>query len=496
MPLREFKKSQLNQNGMTMPLDNASVRPKPDDALTSIADYTGKYEIINPDAWRMARYCVMDALGCAVEALNFPDCTKLLGPVVPGMICPDGSRIPGTRYELDPVRAAFNIGTMIRWLDFNDCFPAANGGHPSDNLGGILAVADYLSRTRVRAGKPPLLMRDVLEALIKSYEIQGVLSLDNDFARLGCDYLPFPKVAATAVITRMLGGSHEEIVNAVSNAWADGISLNVYRQGSNTGSRKSWAGGETTSRAVALGLMAMKGEMGYPAVLSARNCGFYDALFEGKPFRFQRPFGSYVMENIMFKLVPSASLAQSAVECAFKLHAAVKDRVAKIASITIRCHDKLIESMDKKGALTNPADRDHCAQYVVAIGLIHGKLGTMDFDEEFAADPRIDHLRALMTVTEEPRYTADRRDPAKRSNANALEIRFRDGSCLPKVEVEYPWGHPRCRAEGIPMLEAKFSKHLARRFPHKQQSAIIDSFADQGRFEATPVNEFLSRFVI
>ncbi|MBI3936793.1 MAG: bifunctional 2-methylcitrate dehydratase/aconitate hydratase [Betaproteobacteria bacterium] len=479
-----------------MSAHGSNVRPAPDQVLTDIADYVCGHEIAGAEAYRVARYCVIDALGCALEALAYPECTKLLGPVVPGIVVPHGARVPGTSFELDPVTAAFNTGSLIRWLDFNDSFTAAEGGHPSDNLGGILATADYLSRSRALRGKPPLAMRDVLTALIKAYEIQGVLSLENNFTRLGCDHAVLVRVASTATVTRMLGGGREEIINAVSNAWADGVTLKAYRQAPNTGTRKSWAGGDATSRAVRLALMALKGEMGYPSVLTAKTFGFYDALFRGQPFRFQRPYGSYVLENVMFKFVPAGMHSQTAVECAFKLHPLVKDRLDGIEAITIRSHEKLIGIMDKSGPLNNPADRDHCAQYVVAVGLIYGRLAGSDFEDEFAADPRIDPLRAKMKVVEDPRYTREFHDPAKRSSANAIEVRFRDGSSAPAVEVEYPVGHPRRRAEGIPMLEAKFRATLARRFPPRQQAAILEICLDQARFEATPADEFVDRFVI
>lgn len=479
-----------------MPSHSSNVRPAPDKVLVDIANYVAGCKITRAEAYRTARYCLIDALGCALEALSYPECTKLLGPIVPGIVIANGARVPGTRFELDPVRAAFNLGAMIRWLDFNDSFTAAEGGHPSDNLGGILATADYLSRRRIAAGKPPLVMRDVLTAMIKAYEIQGVLSLENNFTRLGFDHAALARVASTAVVTGMLGGGREEIINAVSNAWADGLTLKIYRQAPNIGSRKSWAGGDATSRAVLFGLMAVRGEMGYPSVLTAKTFGFYDALFNGRPFKFQRRYGSYVLEHVMFKFVAAGMHGQTAVECALKLHPLVKDRLDEIGAITIMGTEKLIGIMDKRGALSNPADRDHCVQYVVAVGMIFGGLTASDFEDEFAADPRIDRLRAKMKVVENPRYTRDFHAPAKRSSANAIQVRFKDGSSIPKVEVEYPIGHPRRRAEGIPMLEAKFKTHLARRFPPGQQAAILALCRDQARLEATPVNALVDRFVI
>lgn len=475
---------------------SSSARPGPDKVLVDIANYVDGREIGSARAYHTARYCLLDALGCALEALSYPECTKLLGPIVPGAVISNGARVPGTHFELDPVRAAFNIGAMIRWLDFNDSFTAAEGGHPSDNLGGILATADYLSRTRITEGRPPLVMRDVLIAMIKAYEIQGVLSLENNFTRLGFDHAALVRVASTAVVTKMLGGGREEIINAVSNAWADGLTLKVYRQSPNIGSRKSWAGGDASSRAVMFGLMAVKGEMGYPSVLTAKTFGFYDALFKGKPFKFQRRYGSYVLEHVMFKFVAAGMHGQTAVECALKLHPLVKDRLDEIDAITITSTEKLIGIMDKRGPLNNPADRDHCVQYVVAVGMIHGRLAASDFEDGFAADPRIDRLRAKMKVVENPRYTRDFHAPAKRSSANAIQVRFKDGSSTSKLEVEYPIGHPRRRAEGIPMLEAKFKANLARRLPPKQRAAILALCLDQARLEATPVNEFVDWFVI
>ena len=476
---------------------DSNARPAPDQVLTDIADYVIDYQITSPETYRAARYFVMDALGCAMEALNFPECTKLLGPAVPGTIVPRGARVPGTSFELDPMTAAFNLGTMIRWLDFNEVFSGVlDGGHPSDNLGAILATADYLSRKRVAEDRPALVMREVLTAMVKSCEIHGIMALDNSTSRFGVDNMTMARVAATAVVTHMMGGSREEIINAVSNAWADGAALRVYRQGANTGTRKSWAGGDAASRAVWLGAMALKGEMGYPSALTAKTYGFYDAIFRGEPLQFRRPYGATMLESVIFKFIAAGLHGQSAAECAFRLHPLVRDRLEDIESISIKTHRSLLGIMDKQGPLSNPADRDHCAQYVIAVALIHGKLDTSDYEDDFAADPRIDRLRAKMTVVEDPRYTRDRVDPAKQSNAISIEVRFKDGSSAPKVEVEYPLGHVRRRAEALPSLEAKFRKHLARRFPQKQQAAILEICLDQARLEATPVNEFVDRFVI
>lgn len=471
-------------------------RPAPDQALRDIADYVSDYEIRNPGAYRMARLCLMDAIGCAIEALNFPECTRMLGPPVPGMHFNRGARVPGTPLDLDPVSAAFNFATTIRWLDFNDALAAAQGGHPSDSIGAILAVADYLARNRA-APASPLSMREVLTAIIKCYEIQGVLSLENNFARLGFDYVILPKVAATAVVTHLLGGTRDQIINAVSNAWADGVNLTIFRHGNNTGPRKSWAGGDAASRAVLLALMATKGEMGYPSVLTAKNFGFHDAVLRGETLKVPRRYGDWVMENVIaFKFVPAGMQGQSAAECAFRLHPLVKDRLDDIAAIEIKSHDRMMKIMNKTGPLTNPADRDHCAQYLVAIGLIQGHIGTQDFSDAFAADPRIDALRAKMAVEEEPRYTRDFHDPAKRTNTHSIQIRFRDGSLLPEVKVEYPLGHPPLHDDAIPLLEAKFTRHLQTRFTPERVQSLLELFRDQQRVEQMPVDDFMSALVL
>jgi 2-methylcitrate dehydratase len=475
----------------------SNVRPDPDQPLVDIADYVLHYEVASKEAYNTARLCLMDTLGCGLEALSYPACTKLLGPIVPGTVVPNGAKVPGTQFQLDPVMAAFNIGAMIRWLDFNDTWLAAEWGHPSDNLGGILAVADWLSRTAVANGKKPLVMREVLTAMIKAHEIQGVMALENSFNRVGLDHVVLVKLASTAVVTRMLGGSREEIINALSQAWVDGQSLRTYRHAPNTGSRKSWAAGDATSRAVRLALITMKGEMGYPSVLSAKGWGFYDVLFKGNQFKFQRPYGSYVMEHVLFKIsFPAEFHAQTAVECAMALHPQVKDRLDQIEKIAIRTHESAIRIIDKKGPLHNPADRDHCIQYMVAVPLIHGRLTAADYEDDVAADPRIDALRAKMECVEDKGFSKDYHDPDKRSIANAITIHFKDGSKTPEVVVEYPIGHRRRRAEGIPVLEAKFRTNLVRRFAAKQATAIMALCKDQERLEATPVNEFVDLFVI
>ena len=480
---------------MSAPISN--IRPKPDKVLTDIADYVVGVRIKSQEAYNTARLCLMDTLGCGLEALEYPACTKLLGPIVPGTVVPNGAKVPGTPYQLDPVAAAFNIGTMIRWLDFNDTWLAAEWGHPSDNLGGILATADWLSRTRLAQGKQPLVVRDVLTGMIKAHEIQGVIALENSFNRVGLDHVVLVKVASTAIVTHMMGGTREEIVNALSNAWVDGQSLRTYRHAPNTGSRKSWAAGDATSRAVRLALMALKGEMGYPSALTAKTWGFYDVLFKGKPFRLGRLYGSYVMEHILFKIsYPAEFHAQTAVEAAIRLHPQVKDRLDDIKKIVLTTHQSAIRIIDKKGPLSNPADRDHCIQYMAAIGLIKGSLTAADYEDEAAADARIDRLRSKMTCVENKQWSRDYLDPAKRSIANALQVFFNDGSKTGKVAVEYPLGHRRRRKEGVPLLEAKFRTNLARRFPPKQQQAILALCLDPQRLAATPVNEFVDLFVV
>ena len=475
---------------MSAPISN--VRPKPDKVLTDIADYATKYTISSSDAYETARYCLMDTLGCGFEALEYPACTKLLGPIVRGTVVPNGARVPGTQFQLDPIQAAFNLGAMIRWLDFNDTWLAAEWGHPSDNLGGILMAADWLSRNQ-----HPLVMRDVLTGMIKAHEIQGVLALENSFNRVGLDHVVLVKVASTAVVASMIGCTYDEVVNAVSHAWLDGQSLRTYRHAPNTGSRKSWAAGDATSRAVRLALIAKTGEMGYPSVLSAKTWGFYDVLFKGNEFKFQRPFGSYVMEHVLFKIsFPAEFHSQTAAEAAMTLHPVVKNRIEDIERITIRTHEAAIRIIDKKGPLNNPADRDHCIQYMVAVPLIFGRLTASDYEDDVASDPRIDALRDKIVCVEDKQFTKDYHDPEKRSIANALTVEFKDGKKLSEVVVEYPIGHKRRRQEGIPYLIEKFETNLARRFPEKQQKAILDLCMDPKKLEQTPVNEFVDLMVI
>ena len=478
----------------------SNVRSAPDQVLVDIVDYVLDYRIDSALALATARKCLIDTLGCGLEALSYPACTKLLGPIVPGTVVPNGAKVPGTQFQLDPVQAAFNIGAMIRWLDFNDTWLAAEWGHPSDNLGAILATADWLSRSAVAVGKKPLVMKDVLVAMVKAHEIQGVIALENSFNRVGLDHVLLVKLASTAVVGQMLGLSRDELVNAVSLAFVDGHALRTYRHAPNTGSRKSWAAGDATSRAVRLALIAKTGEMGYPSVLTAKTWGFYDVLFKGQPFKFQRSYGSYVMENVLFKIsFPAEFHAQTAAEAAMTLHGRLRAngaRVEDIAKITIRTHEAAIRIIDKSGPLANPADRDHCIQYMVAVPLIFGRLTAADYEDAVAADPRIDALRSKIVCVEDPRFTADYHDPNKRSIANALTVEFDDGTKLDEVVVEYPIGHKRRRAEGIPLLVEKFKTNLARRFPDKQRQAILDASLDQAKLEAMPVSEYVDLYVI
>ena len=478
----------------------SNVRPKADKVLVDIVDYVTKYKIKSKDAYETARYCLMDTLGCGFEALEYPACTKLLGPIVQGTVVPNGARVPGTQFQLDPVKAAFDIGAMIRWLDFNDTWLAAEWGHPSDNLGGILATADWLSRNAVASGRAPLTVNDVLTAMIKAHEIQGCIALENSFNKVGLDHVVLVKVASTAVVAQMLGLTRDEIINAVSLAWVDGQSLRTYRHSPNTGSRKSWAAGDATSRAVRLALIAKTGEMGYSSVLSAKTWGFYDVLFKGNSFKFQRPYGSYVMEQILFKIsFPAEFHSQTAVEAAMTLHGQLNKlgkNAADIKKITIRTHEACIRIIDKKGPLNNPADRDHCIQYMVAVPLIFGRLTAEDYEDDVASDPRIDALRAKISCVEDKQFTKDYLDPNRRSIANALTVEFNDGTKLKEVVVEYPIGHKRRRKEGMPLLVEKFKTNLARVFPAKQADAIMDLCMDSKRLAATPAHEFVDLMII
>ena len=473
---------------------NASIPA--DEVMTTVADYVHDYVIDSDEAYQTARACLADTLGCGILALRFPECTKLLGPVVEGTVVPNGARVPGTSYVLDPIRAAFNIGAMIRWLDFNDTWLAAEWGHPSDNLGGILAIADYLSRKNIAEGKAPLTVQDVLTAMIKAHEIQGEFAMLNSFNRIGHDHVILVKVASAAVTTAMLGGSNDQIVNSVSQAWIDTGPLRTYRHAPNTGSRKSWAAGDATSRGLSIAFTTMTGEMGYPTALTAKRWGFYDVMLQGTPFAFQRPFTSYVMENVLFKIsFPAEFHAQTAVECAIQLYPLIKDRLDEIASIEMETHESAIRIIDKKGPLNNPADRDHCLQYMTAIGLLKGNLTADDYEDAASQDPRIDALRDKMNVVENKQYSIDYHDPEKRSIANAVTIHFQDGTSTARVAVEYPIGHRRRRAEGIPLLFKKFEANLNTLFSNDKAAALNALFQDHETLCAMPVNELMDMFV-
>jgi len=478
----------------------STVRPEPDAILQQIADYVLEVEKITSDeALDTARLCLMDALGCGLLALNYPDCTKLLGPIVPGATMPGtGARVPGTSYELDPIQAAFNIGTIVRWLDFNDTWLAAEWGHPSDNLGAILAVGDYLSRNAIRAGDEAFTMRDVLIAMIQAYEVQGILALENGFNRVGLDHVVLVRIASTGVVTRLLGGLRSDIIAALSNAFIDGGALRVYRHAPNTGSRKSWAAGDAASRAVRLALQALRGEMGYPSALSAKLWGFQDVLLRGKPLRIpNQGFATYVMENILFKIsFPAEFHAQTAVEAALALHPEVKDRLGAIERVTIETQESAKRIIDKTGPLHNPADRDHCIQYMVAIPLIFGRLSAEDYQDRVAQDPRIDRLRERMEVLENRDFTADYLDPAKRSIGNSVQVFFANGKQTDRVAIEYPVGHRRRRKEGIPLLLEKFERNVRGRIPPRNADSILELCANQGRLESTPVYRFMNLFVV
>ena len=462
-------------------------RPQPDQVLVDIADYVCDYEVDSEEAYSTARYCLMDSLACAMLALKFPGCTQLLGPMVPGAELPKGARVPGTSYQLEPAQAAFNLGVMIRYLDFNDTWLAAEWGHPSDNLGAILAVADYVSRQNVAAGKAPLSIKDVLAAMIKAHEIQGVLALENSFNQVGLDHVILVRIASTAVVTRMLGGNREQVIDAVSNAWIDGGALRTYRHAPNTGSRKSWAAGDACRRAVTLALMVLRGEMGYPSALTAEVWGFYDVLFKGKPFQFQRPYGSYVMENVLFKIsFPAEFHAQTAVECALQLHPEVADRIDSIERISIETQEAGARIIDKTGPLNNYADRDHCIQYMVAVPLIFGELTAESYNDDVAADPRIDALRDKMDVRENTSFTEDYFDPEKRGIGNAIQIFFDDGSSTERVEISYPIGHRRRRNEGIPVLIEKFKSAITAHYDEAHAADIEAACENQESLEAMP----------
>jgi len=472
-------------------------RPPTDRLLQDITNYVLDFKILSEEAYQTAYLDLLDTLGCGLQALAFPACTRLLGPLVPGMIVKNGARVPGTNFVLDPVQAAFNIGAMIRWLDFNDTWLAAEWGHPSDNLGGILAVADWVSQNPTPNRKNGLTVHDVLIAMIKAHEIQGVIALENSFNRVGLDHVLLVKIASTAVVTAMLGGSQDQVINALSNAWVDGQALRTYRHAPNTGSRKSWAAGDATSRAVRLALMAIQGEMGYPSALSAPTWGFQDVLFKGKEIKLNQPFGSYVMENVLFKIsFPAEFHAQTAVEAAFQLHPKVIGKLDEIEKVIITSHESAIRIIDKKGPLHNPADRDHCIQYMTAVGLLYGKLQAEQYEDHFARNPEIDLLREKMEVVEDKQFSRDYLDPEKRSITNAVQVLFKDGSRTENVLVEYPLGHRRRRKEGIPLLLKKWENSVLNHYNPEQAEQILKVCYDQQYLQDLPVHEFLNVLVI
>jgi len=472
-------------------------RPDPDQAMVDIANYVVDYKIDTAEAFTTARYMLLDSLGCAMLAMKHPECVKHLGPLVPGATLAGGARVPGTSFELDPVQAAYNIGVQVRWLDFNDTWLAAEWGHPSDNLGAILAVADYQSRKAEREDGKPVLVRDVLSAAIKAHEIQGGYALKNSFNRVGLDHVILVRLASTAVTTHMLGGGKEEIINAVSHSWIDGGALRTYRHAPNAGPRKSWAAGDACRRAVTHALNAMKGCVGYPSAISAKTWGFSDVLFKGKAFEFERPFGSYVMENVLFKIsFPAEFHAQTAVECAMTLHPKVASRLDQVDKILVETQEAGVRIIDKTGPLANYADRDHCLQYMIAVPLIFGRLTADDYTDGVAADPRIDALRAKMEVKENPQFTQDYFDPDKRYIGNSIEVLFKDGTSTGKVSVDFPIGHRNRRGEGIPVLLQKFADALGGHLPSHRVKQILDLTQDTSRFESTPIHRFLDLFVV
>ena len=474
-----------------------NVRPGFDGLISEIANYVSNYEIKSDLALDTARNCLIDTIGCGLLALQFPACTKMLGPIVKDTKVPFGVRVPGTNYELDPVKGAFDIGCIVRWLDYNDTWLAAEWGHPSDNLGAILSVCDFVSQQSVANAKDPLTMRTVLESMIMAHEVQGVLALENSFNKVGLDHVILVKVASTAVATKLLGGSIDQIKDAVSQAWVDGQSLRTYRHAPNAGSRKSWAAGDATSRAVRLAMITMSGEMGYPGVLSAPVWGFEDVSFDGEKLSLPQPFETYVMENILFKIsFPAEFHAQTAVEAAVKLHEEIKDKIDEIKSVEITTHESAIRIISKVGELNNPADRDHCLQYMVAIGLLKGNLVAEDYEDDVAADPRVDQLREMMEIEENQRFSQEYHEPDKRSIANAIQIFYKDGTTSDQVAVEYPIGRRRRREEGIPILEDKFARNLAVRFPQGRVNEIFEMCVDLDRLIETPVNEFMDKLVI
>jgi 2-methylcitrate dehydratase len=474
-----------------------NIRPGYDSVISEIANYVTNFEIESDLALDTARNCLIDTIGCGLLALKFPACTKMLGPVVEGTSVPFGVRVPGTNFKLDPIKGAFDIGCAIRWLDYNDTWLAAEWGHPSDNLGAILSITDFISQQKISKGEDPLTMRTVLEAMIMTHEIQGVLALKNSFNKVGLDHVVLVKVASTALVTKLMGGTKDQIMDAVSQAWVDGQSLRTYRHAPNAGSRKSWAAGDATSRAIRLAMITLSGEMGYPGALSAPVWGFEDVLFDGKQISLPQKFGTYVMENVLFKIsFPAEFHAQTAVEAAVALHPEIIERLDDVKTVNITTHDSAIRIISKEGELNNPADRDHCLQYMVAIGLLKGNLIAEDYEDDIASDPRIDTLRKKMVINEDKRYSDEYHEADKRSIANKIQIHFNDGSSTEEIEVEYPIGHKRRREEGIPVLEQKFKNNLEITYDSDKCEEIYQLCIDQEKLESTSVTDFQELFAV
>ena len=471
----------------------SSSRPPLDTVSADIADYVHGYEITDERAYDAAHLCLTDTLGCACAAAHDPECRKLLGPIVPGTQVPHGARVPATSYELDPVKAAFDFSAMGRWSDFSDTYFGAQGCHPSDNIGAILALADHLSRRNVAARKPPLLVRDVLTAIVKAYEVQGVLAIDNSMYDVGLDHALLVKVATAGVAAQMLGATRDEIANALTNAWIDGHSLCIYRRSPHAGARKAWAGADATARGIFLAMLALRGEMGYPSALTTPQWGLYDVLFKGTPFKVARPYGERIVQEIQFKVAfPTVFNSQTAAECATHLHPLVKDRIDDIREIRISAHRTTLKLNTQSGPLATPAERDHCVQYIVAVGLLKGRIESSDYEHEAAADPRMDTLRAKTQVVEDPAYTRDYADAGKRASANAVQVFFSDGTNTDKVAVEYPLGHPRRRGEALPALKRKFEDGLALVFASTQKARILEACEDRTRMESMPIHSLMS----
>jgi len=478
---------------MAMPSDLQAAPALPDALLAQVATYVCDYRIEDKAAIDAARLCLFDALACALEALFHPECTRLLGPLVPGTSVPDGARVPGTSLVLDPAKATFDLGAMIRWLDYNDACNGMLTMHPSDGLAGVLMLGDHLSRRAVSTGKAPLTMADLLDAAVRVYEIQGALCAANDWRAHGMDQTMLVQAAVAPVLAKLLGGTREQVFNAASHAFVEST-LSAIRHAPNIGSRKNWACARASEGAVRIAMMVMAGEDGYPWILSAPELGFHAARFGGTPLRLDAPLGEAVIGRCMFKLLPAGMHGQTAGECAFLLHPEVAPRLDEVERIELRCHRSLARIMDKPGVLRNAADRDHCVQYIVALGLMHGRLGPSDYSDAFAADPRIDALRAKMVLAEDPRYTEGFFDPARRTSANSVQVFFRDGASTARIEREYPLGHPERRSEAVPALRAKFA-HALRRLPPAARERLLALYDEPRAIDTMPVHAFLDLLV-